>query len=80
MMSAIIVIISILDSTIITLLSSDIVSPVHVVDVFFLSPLEPSSFHQFDDVESKWQQEQNEENTWKCKQFLRESILKWWLR
>ena len=58
-----IVIIGILDSTIITLLSSDIVSAIHVVDVLFWSPLEPSSFHQYDNAESKCQQEQNEENT-----------------
>ena len=58
-----IVIIGILDITIITLLSSGIVSPIHVVDVFFWSPLQPLSFHQGDNAESQCQQEQNEENT-----------------
>ena len=58
-----IVIFAILDSTIITLLSSDIVSAIHVVDVFLWGALESSSFHQYDNAESKCQQEQNEENT-----------------
>ena len=59
-----IIIICILDITIITLLSSGIVSAIHIVDVFFWSPLEPLSFHQDDNAESQCQQEQNEENTW----------------
>ena len=65
-----IVIIGILDRTIITLFSGDIVSAIHVVDVFFWGPLEPPSFHQDYNAESKCQQEQNEENTWNCSNIM----------
>ena len=58
-----IIIIGVLHSAIITLLTQSVVRSVHVVDVHFRCPLEPSPLAELDSAEAKCDQEQNGENT-----------------
>ena len=58
-----IIIIGVLHSAIITLLIRGFVCSIHVIDVNFGSPLEPSPLAELDSAEAKCDQEQDEENT-----------------
>ena len=58
-----IIIIAVLHSAIVTLFIRGSVRSVHVVDVHFCRPLEPSPLAELDSAEAKCDQEQNGKNT-----------------
>ena len=58
-----IIVIGVLHSAIVALLIRCIVCSIHVIDVHFGRPLEPSPLAELDSAEAQCDQEQDEENT-----------------